>query len=107
MRFGLELQVALVAVLAIVAFKGALDVDRVRVVSFDEIAVIAVRRTHERCKPGPSLTISSNLCVGGCRATVRLFLSRSSNCPFEKSSTAELTKTNRYMDRFICYLEAM
>ena len=47
MRFGLELQVALVGVPAIVAFKGALDVDRVRVVSFDQIAVIAVHRTHE------------------------------------------------------------
>ena len=46
-RFGLELEVALLGVLAVVALEGALDIDRVRVVAFDQVAVVAVHRPHE------------------------------------------------------------
>ncbi len=46
-RFGLELEVALLAVLAVVVLEGALDIDRVRVVPFDQVAVVAVHRAHE------------------------------------------------------------
>jgi hypothetical protein len=47
MRRSFELQVPLFRVLAVVVLEGALDVDRVRVVTLDEIAVIAVHRAHE------------------------------------------------------------
>ena len=47
MGFRLELQIALVRFLAVVVFEGALDIDRVGVMSFDEIAVIAIHRANE------------------------------------------------------------
>ena len=47
MSFGLELEIAFFGIVAVIALEGALDVDGVRIVSFDEIAVIAVHRTHE------------------------------------------------------------
>lgn len=47
MGFGLELQIALVRFLAVVVFEGALDIDGVGVMSFDEIAVIAIHRTDK------------------------------------------------------------
>ena len=47
MRFGFQLQVAFVGVLAVVALEGPFDVDRVGVVAFDQVAVVAVHRPHE------------------------------------------------------------
>ena len=47
MRFRLKLEVAFGGVLAVVVFQGALDVDRVGVVSFNKVAVVAVHRPHE------------------------------------------------------------
>src|SRR5712675_131526 len=47
MRSGLALEVALAGIGAIVVLESSLDIDRVGVVSFDEIAVIAVHRPHE------------------------------------------------------------
>ena len=47
MRFGLQLEVAFFGVLAVVALEGALDIDRVGVVPFDQVAVVAVHRPHE------------------------------------------------------------
>ena len=46
-RFGFELEVALFGVVAVIALEGALDIDRVRVVPFDQIAVVAIHRAHE------------------------------------------------------------
>src|SRR3974390_3870642 len=45
--FGLELQIALVRLLAVVVLESALDIDRVGVMPFDEIAVIAIHRANE------------------------------------------------------------
>ena len=47
MRFGFQLEVAFFGVLAIVAFEGALDVDWMGVVAFNQVAVVAVHRAHE------------------------------------------------------------
>ena len=47
MRFGLQLEIAFFGVLAVVALEGALDLDRVGVVAFDQVAVVAVHRAHE------------------------------------------------------------
>ena len=47
MRFGFQLEVAFFGVLTVVALEGALDLDRVGVVAFDQIAVVAVHRPHE------------------------------------------------------------
>ena len=47
MRLGLALEIALVRVGAIVVLERALDIDGVSVVSFDEIAVVAVHRPDE------------------------------------------------------------
>ena len=47
MRLGFQLEVALFGVLAVVALEGAFDIDRVGVVAFDEVAVVAVHRPHE------------------------------------------------------------
>jgi hypothetical protein len=47
MRPGFQLEIALFGVLTVVAFEGALDVDRVGVVALDQIAVVAVHRLHE------------------------------------------------------------
>jgi hypothetical protein len=44
---GLELEVALARIGAVVVFQGALDLDRMRIVPLDQIAVITVHRTHE------------------------------------------------------------
>src|SRR5215469_10921934 len=46
-RSSLKLEVAFFCVLAVVVFKGALDIDRMRVVSFDQIAVVTVHRADE------------------------------------------------------------
>ena len=42
-----KLEIALLGVLAVVALERALDIDRVRVVPFDQVAVVAVHRPHE------------------------------------------------------------
>ena len=47
MRLGFELQVAFFGVVAVVTLEGALDIDGVRIVAFDQIAVVAIHRTHE------------------------------------------------------------
>ncbi len=46
-RLGFELEIALFGVLAVVVLERALDIDRVRVVPFDQVAVVAVHRPHE------------------------------------------------------------
>ena len=46
-RLGLELEVALARIGAVVVFQGAFDLDRVRVVPLDQIAVVTIHRTHE------------------------------------------------------------
>ena len=53
MRFGFELQVALARVVAVIVLQRPLDIDRVRVVTFDEIAVVAIHGAHEVGKRGP------------------------------------------------------
>ncbi len=50
MRLGFDLEVTLFRVAAIVLPQRALDVDGVRVVSLDQVAVVAVHRAHERCQ---------------------------------------------------------
>ena len=47
MCFRFELQVAFARVLAIVVFEGTLDIDRMSVVPFDQVTVVAVHRPHE------------------------------------------------------------
>ncbi len=46
-RFGLFLQIAFFLVLAVVSSKRSFDIDWVRVVAFNEVAVIAVHRAHD------------------------------------------------------------
>jgi hypothetical protein len=46
-RLGFKLQIALVGILAVIVSQGTLYVDRMRVVTFDEIAVIAVHCPDE------------------------------------------------------------
>ena len=50
MRLGFELQIALFAVLAVIVPKRPLYVDRVGIVSLDEVRVVAVHCAHERCQ---------------------------------------------------------
>ncbi len=53
MRFRFELEIALLRVSAVVVLEGALDVDGVCIVPFDQVAVVAVHRPHEigeRCQ---------------------------------------------------------
>ena len=52
MRFRFELQIALVGILAVVVLQRALDIDRVSVVPFDQVAVVAVHRAHQIGKRG-------------------------------------------------------
>ena len=52
MSLRFELEIALLGVAAVVALERALNVDRVRVVPLDQVAVIAVHRAHERCQRG-------------------------------------------------------
>jgi hypothetical protein len=47
MRSGLALEIALAGIGAIVVLERAFDIDGVGIVSFDEIAVIAVHRPDE------------------------------------------------------------
>src|SRR5258706_13499631 len=47
MRFSLHLEVALLDVAAVISLERALDVDRVCIVPFDEIAVVAVHCANE------------------------------------------------------------
>jgi hypothetical protein len=47
MRCRLALEVALGGILAVIVLEGALDVDRVGVVSFNKVAVVAVHCPHE------------------------------------------------------------
>ena len=47
MRFCFLLEVARFGVLAVVVLKGALDINGVRVVAFDQVAVVAIHRAHE------------------------------------------------------------
>ena len=49
-RFRFELEVALFRVGAVIVLQCALDVDGVGVVAFDEIAVVAVHRSHQICQ---------------------------------------------------------
>lgn len=44
---GVELQIALLGVCAVILFEGTLNIDRMRIMPFDEIAVIAIRHTQE------------------------------------------------------------
>jgi hypothetical protein len=50
MRSSFQLQVALAGVLAVVIVQGSLDVHGVRVVTFNELRVVAVHRSHQVCK---------------------------------------------------------
>jgi hypothetical protein len=43
-RFRFELKTTLAGILAVVVFQGAFDIDRVSVVAFDQVAVVAVHR---------------------------------------------------------------
>jgi hypothetical protein len=52
MRAGLELEIALPGVLAVVLLQGALDIDRMRVVALDEIAVVAIHGPNEGGQSG-------------------------------------------------------
>ena len=47
MGSGFKLQIALSRVDAVVVPQGALDIDGVRVVALDQVAVVAVHRPHE------------------------------------------------------------
>src|ERR1700722_2349998 len=47
MRSGFELKIAFGSVRAVIVFQGTFDIDRMGIVSFDEIAVIAIHRSHE------------------------------------------------------------
>ena len=47
MRFGFELQVSLLSIGAVILLRCPLDIDRVRVVPFDQVAVIAINRPDE------------------------------------------------------------
>ena len=47
MRFRFELQIALAGITAIVVFQGTLNVDGMRIVSFNQVAVIAVHCPHK------------------------------------------------------------
>jgi hypothetical protein len=47
MCLGLELEVALASVAAIVILQGSFNIDRMGIVSLDEVGVIAVHRPHE------------------------------------------------------------
>ena len=51
-RFRFELQIAFIGIFAIVVVQRALDINGVRVMSFDQIAVVAVHRPHEIGKRG-------------------------------------------------------
>lgn len=42
-----ELKVAFMSIRAIIVFQGTFDIDGMSIVTFDEIAVIAVHRSHE------------------------------------------------------------
>jgi hypothetical protein len=46
-RLGFDLKIALFSVLAVVAPQRPLDVDRVGIVSLDEVRAVAVHRAHE------------------------------------------------------------
>ena len=45
--FGFELEVALFGVVAVITLEGTFDVERVRVVPFDQIAVVTIHRADE------------------------------------------------------------
>ena len=47
MRFGFQLEVAFFVVGAVIALEGALDIDGVCIVPFDQVAVVAIHRAHE------------------------------------------------------------
>ena len=44
---GFQLEVALVRILAIVVLERALDVDRMRIVPFEQIRIVAIHRPHK------------------------------------------------------------
>ena len=46
-RLKAELQIAFAGILAIVVLQGTLDIDRVSVMPFDQVAVVAVHRPHQ------------------------------------------------------------
>jgi hypothetical protein len=46
-RLGFELEGAFFGVFAVVVLEGALDIDGVRIMSLDEVAVVAIHRPHE------------------------------------------------------------
>jgi hypothetical protein len=52
MGFRLKLEIALARVVAVVVLECPLDIDGVRIVSFDEIAVVAIHRANEIGKGG-------------------------------------------------------
>ena len=47
MGFGFELQIAVFGVLTVIALERAFDLDRVGVVAFDQVAVVAIHRPHQ------------------------------------------------------------
>jgi len=47
MGLGFELEVAFLGVVAVILFQGALDIDRVRIMAFNQVAVVAVHGPHE------------------------------------------------------------
>ena len=46
MCFRFELQIAFCGIVAEIILQGSLDIDGMRVVAFDQVAVIAVHRAH-------------------------------------------------------------
>ena len=55
MRCGLQLQISFFGIGAVVPFQRALDIDRMGVVSFNEVAVVAIHGAHEigQCRYHP------------------------------------------------------
>ena len=47
MRLRFELQVSLARIIAVVVLERPLDIDRMRIVSLDQIAVVAVHGSHQ------------------------------------------------------------
>ena len=47
MGAGFQLQIALFGIGAVICFQRPLDIDRVRIMAFDQVAVVTVHRSHE------------------------------------------------------------
>ena len=68
-RPGFQLQITLLGIFAEIRFQRALDVDRVRVVPLDQVAVVAVHRAHEACQG--MVNASGKACSQGGRVSRR------------------------------------